>query len=115
MNATLNRKAFGKNLHLSTAFLIAVGLVDLVSTLAWLQIGGHEGNPAFARLWEIGPHAFILGKLAFLVGPIVILEIVRRERPASAEQGTWVAGLAYLALWLTQIFALSSTLQQMAS
>lgn len=92
-----------KKLHLSTALLITIGLIDLLSTLMWLQIGGQEGNPVFARLWQMGPAPFILAKLAFLAGPIAILEIARKHRPKSAEQGTWIAFAAYSFLWLTQI------------
>lgn len=93
----------GSRIYLSTAVLLAIGLVDLVATLAWLGLGHQEGNPLFHALWQIGPSAFILGKAAFLIGPVALLEYARKRSPLSAEQGTWIAAAAYLALWGTQL------------
>ncbi len=90
-------------LRLSTAILMTIGVVDLVSTLYWLSIGGYEGNPTFARILEHGEFPFVAAKLLFLIGPIVILEIVRQYKPHTAEIGTRIAASAYLILWLTQI------------
>lgn len=94
-------------LKLSTAVLLAIGSVDLVSTMVWLENGGREGNPTFERLWEYGPLHFVAGKFLFLLGPIVILEIVRQYRSRTAEQGTWIAAGAYLFLWLGQVLRLA--------
>jgi len=97
-------------LRLSTAILMTIGVVDLVSTLFWLSIGGQEGNPTFARILEHGEFYFVVAKLLFLFGPIVILEIVRQYKPKTAELGTRIAIAAYLVLWLTQIVRIGLTM-----
>lgn len=98
----------GNRLYLSTVVLLSVGLLDLVATLAWLGLGHQEGNPLFRTLWEAGPSVFILGKTAFLIGPVVALEFARTKSPLSAEQGTWIAACAYLALWGTQLLRIAT-------
>ncbi|MES1228412.1 MAG: DUF5658 family protein [Armatimonadota bacterium] len=100
----------GGRIYLSTAVLLTVGLIDLVSTLMWLGLVHHEGNPLFRSLLAFGPSGMILGKAVFLLGPVALLEFARTKRPLSAEQGTWLAAAAYLALWLTQIARVSATL-----
>lgn len=82
--------------RLSTLCLLIVGMSDLVMSLLWLHVGFGEGNPLFAWLAGHGSLAFALGKLAFLAGPIAILEFARRYRPQSAEIGTWVAVVLYI-------------------
>ena len=99
---------WNKKVHLSTAVLVMVAFADLASTIKWLSIGGQEGNPLFARFWEMGPLVFILAKAIYVAFPIAILEWVRTKRPISAEVGTWVAGLAYLAIWGSHLVALQN-------
>ena len=89
--------------HLSTALLLSIGVVDLVSTLAWISLGQKEGNPLFQPLLAFGPVGIVLGKAVFLAGPIALLEFARKKNPLSAEQGTWVATGAYVGLWGLQI------------
>lgn len=97
----------GSEVRLSTLCLVTVGLFDLVTTMVFLAIGGEEGNPLFAGLFaEYGPLGLVLGKVVFLAGPVLLLEYVRTKSPVSAEQGTWVAFLAYLALYGSHLLGL---------
>lgn len=89
--------------HLSTLCLVTIGLFDLVTTMMLLNRGFGESNPLFAPLLRFGGPVFILAKLIFLIGPILLLEFVRSKHPKSAEQGTWIAFLAYAALYITHL------------
>lgn len=88
---------------MSTAILVSIGLFDLVSSLIWLHSGYAEGNPIFSRLAAMGALPFAAAKLLLLAGPVVLLEFVRTKHPKSAEQGTWIAVVAYLALYLRHL------------
>lgn len=94
--------------RLSTLALVTVAMFDLVTTLMWLNAGHGEGNPLFAFLASKGSFAFVLGKLAFVVGPLLIIEWARSKRPVTAEIGTWIAALAYTYLWGSHVLALNS-------
>jgi hypothetical protein len=87
-----------ERVQLSTLCLLIVGMGDLIVSLLWLHASGPfgEGNPLFSWLARHGSLAFVLGKLAFLAGPIAILEYARQFRPRSAELGTWIATFLYL-------------------
>ncbi len=97
-------KAIRWRLHLSTVILITIGLVDLCSTLLLVQLGMKEGNPFFAYYLS-NPLAFAAAKLAFLAAPVALLEIARKYRPHSAEQGTWIAAIGYFALYAGHLLA----------
>lgn len=71
---------------------------DLITSLMWLHAGYGEGNPLFSWLASHGSLPFALGKVAFLAGPVLILEYARTKRPHSAELGTWLATLLYMLL-----------------
>lgn len=86
-------------IRLSTAVLVAIGLFDLVTTLMLMRMGVREGNPIFSALAGYGSLAFAAGKVVMLGGPILLLEYVRTIRPRSAEQGTWIAVIAYGGLY----------------
>ncbi len=90
---------FGRRVRLSTLCLTTVALFDLVTTMVLLGRGMEEGNPLFAWLLGYGPQVFVGAKVVFLAGPILILEFVRMRSPRSAEQGTWLAFLAYAGLY----------------
>ena len=45
----------------------------------------------------------MLGKLVFVVGPILLLEFVRKTHPRSAEQGTWIAAGFYGMLYVMHL------------
>lgn len=82
--------------RLSSLCLLLIGAGDLLASVWWIKNGQAEGNPLFAWLSQYGLIVFVIGKLAFLAGPIAILEYARRSHPKSAEQGTWLAALLYL-------------------
>ena len=90
--------------HLSTIVLVTVGIFDLVTTLVWLNQGNQEGNPLFAWLAGHGSVVFALGKLAFLILPILALEYARKSNPKSAEQGTWLAACFYVFFYVAHLF-----------
>ncbi len=89
--------------HLSTLCLVTIGLFDLVTTMMLLNQGFGESNPLFGPLLRFGGLAFVLAKVFFLAGPILILEFARTKHPRSAEQGTWIAFVAYTALYLSHL------------
>ena len=92
--------------RLSTVCLLTIGTFDLITTLMWLNRGGGEGNAAFATLARHGSLALVAGKLVFLFIPVLMLEYARTKRPVSAEIGTWVATLAYFALYANHLLQL---------
>lgn len=94
--------------RLSTLVLVTVALFDLVSTLMWLNMGHGEGNPLFAYLASIGTGPFVLGKLMFLVLPLLAIEYARTKRPITAEIGTWFAATAYIGLWASHVLRLGA-------
>lgn len=98
--ASLNR------VHLSTLCLLTIGTFDLLTTLMWLKIGGLEGNPLFAGFAMHSPLRLVGAKLAFLFGPVLLLEFARRYRPRSAELGTWVAAIGYAYLYVSHLLSL---------
>lgn len=98
----------GQKVHLSTLCLVTIGLFDLVTTLMLLRQGTvAESNPLFAPLLRYGAPGLILGKLVFLVGPVLILEFARTKHPKTAEQATWVAFVAYALLYGSHLIRLS--------
>lgn len=78
--------------------LVLLGLGDLVATLVVLASGNQEGNPIFRALLDVGPWAFIAGKVLFLAGPILILEYARPRVPKSVDQAYWICLTFYLVL-----------------
>jgi hypothetical protein len=91
------------HVRLSTACLVTIGLFDLVTTILLLGRGMGEGNPIFNRLLQHGPWAFVMGKVLFLAGPILIIEYARKSHPKTAEQATWIAFGAYAFLYVAQL------------
>ncbi len=95
-----------RKVHFSTIVLVTIGMVDLVSTLIWLNMGQSEANPLFATLAAHGSIAFALAKIAFLALPVAIIEYARTKRPITAEVGTWIAITLYAFLWIRHIIEL---------
>ena len=62
--------------------LAGICVADLASTI-WLvaRHGAAEGNPIMRFYLEQGVGVFVLAKMLFFLGPLVILEWARRERP----------------------------------
>ena len=90
-------------IYTSTLVLVTIAMFDLVTTLMLLNQGFGESNPLFASLAAMGTGPFVLGKLVFVVGPILLLEYVRTKHPTSAEQGTWVAAGFYGFLYVLHL------------
>jgi hypothetical protein len=81
--------------------LLAVGLVDLLTTLFWLGTGrAIEVNPIMAAVLDTGVPLFVLVKLATLGAYIAVMEWYRRRRnPAFAEVVGNFTVLAYLGIY----------------
>ena len=94
---------FWGRVRLSTAVLVTIGLFDLVTTIILLRLGMRESNPFFNQFAESGPAVLATAKLAFLAGPIALIEIARKYSPRSAEQGTWVAAGCYFGLYAVHL------------
>jgi hypothetical protein len=95
-----------KKVHLSTLCLLTIGTFDLVTTLMWLHAGNGEGNPVFGYFVQFGSLALVGAKLAFLFGPVLLLELARKHRPLTAELGTWVAVAGYAYLYVGHLLQL---------
>lgn len=82
--------------------LVLIGILDLVSTLFWLQTGrATEFNPVMAGLWEIGPPSFVLFKLSTLGIYVAVIEWYRRRRnPEFARRVSSFTVYAYLAIYV---------------
>jgi hypothetical protein len=84
----------------SRATLPVVGLVDLLTTLVWLQAGCVvEANPIMAALLRVGLAPFLLVKLSTLVAYVVTMEWYARRRPEAARFFTQVTTLAYVTVY----------------
>ena len=92
-----------QRVNLSTLVLVTIAMFDLVTTMMLLSQGFGESNPLFAGLVGYGPGVFVGAKLVFLVGPILLLEYVRKSHPRSAEQGTWIAAGFYGMLYVMHL------------
>ena len=92
-----------QRVQLSTLVLVTIAMFDLVTTMMLLSQGFGESNPIFGRLAEYGAGPFVAGKLIFVIGPILLLEYVRKSHPRSAEQGTWIAAGFYGMLYIMHL------------
>lgn len=98
------------HVRLSTACLVTIGLFDLVTTIMLLSRGMGEGNPLFSWLLQFGTWAFVLGKVIFLAGPVLIIEYARQKHPETAEQATWIAFAAYAFLYGAQLMRIRAAI-----
>lgn len=81
--------------------LIAIGMLDLVITLALLGHGrAVEGNPIMAYYLQFGVGAFVLAKLALLFLPIFIAEWSKRYKPRFVRLMMRGAITAYVGVYL---------------
>ena len=80
--------------------IMAIGLADLITTIIFIEHhGAEEANPLFRRYWEMGLMAFILAKLALLVGPLWVLEWARKRNPAFVSWALRSAIAGYLIMY----------------
>jgi len=83
-----------------TWVILFIGVVDLISTIMFIQNhGAEEANPIFRRYWEMGLLAFIFAKMALLLGPLVVLEWARKRNPRFVYWSLRGAIAAYLVLY----------------
>ena len=91
--------------------IIVIGVLDMVSTLAWIQSrGAQEANPVFQYYLALGPFWFAAMKLLLLAGPVFLLEWARRRRPRFALVGSRFAIAAYLLLYVVGVARLNPDL-----
>lgn len=85
-----------------TWLLLAIGLVDLASTLYLIRMGlAREANPVMAwYLVHFGIWAFCAAKTTMLVCPLVILEWARRIKPYLGLWALRIALVGYLFVYL---------------
>lgn len=95
-----------KEARLSTTILCTIATFDLLTTMLLVMRDFGEGNPLFRWLLQYGFVPFALAKLAFVIGPILLLEWVRTKKPDVAEKGTWVAVAFYALLYVRQLLYL---------
>ncbi|HZO91445.1 MAG TPA: DUF5658 family protein [Chthonomonadaceae bacterium] len=80
--------------------IAAIGLADLVTTIIFInRHGAQEANPLFRHVWAMGPAAFVLAKVACIVGPLCVLEWARRHRPRFVRWASQAVIVAYLMLY----------------
>jgi hypothetical protein len=80
--------------------IATIGLADLVTTIVFIKHhGAQEANPLFSHLLATGLIAFIVAKLACLVGPLVVLEWARARRAQFVKYASRTVILAYLVLY----------------
>ena len=85
--------------------LLAVGLVDLLTTLVWVQAGlAIEVNPIMAALLRVGVPAFVGVKLLTLAAYVLTMEWYRRRNEPFVRR----VGLATVVAY-TGIYAVSFT------
>lgn len=80
--------------------IATIGLADLVTTIVFIRHhGAQEANPVFRRFWEMGLIAFILAKLACLIGPIYVLEWARTRSTQFVKLASRAVIFAYLIMY----------------
>ncbi|MHB9036225.1 MAG: DUF5658 family protein [Armatimonadota bacterium] len=91
------------------AALLAVGLVDLLTTLFWLGTGrAVEINPIMAAVLDTGLLLFVLVKLATLGTYIAVMEWYRRFRnPAFAGLVGNFTVIAYLCIYAVSFYSVN--------
>lgn len=94
-----------------TWLLLAIGLVDLASTLYLIQRGlAREANPMMAwYLVHFGIWAFCAAKTTMLVCPLVILEWARRIKPYLGLWALRIALVGYLFVYLGVVWRANET------
>ena len=89
-----------RNVLPATVLLVTLGYVDMIYTLIAVRLGwAHEANPIMAAMLNRSDGAFIAYKLALLVVPITILELMRPKDPNLSEAALKFGSYAYLGLY----------------
>src|SRR5262249_19044075 len=104
---------FRMRLSKESLLLICIGVLDLISTLVWVNIhGAQEANPIFRHYLELGPIWFALMKMVMLAAPIFLLEWARRRRPVFTRYASRFAVGAYLLMYVVGVAKLNPQLFQ---
>jgi len=94
-----------------SVLLICIGVLDLVSTLIWVNHhGAQEANPIFRTYLELGPMWFALMKIVMLAAPIYLLEWAGRRRPEFTRFASRFAVGAYLLMYVVGVAKLNPQL-----
>lgn len=88
--------------------IIAIGAIDLVTTLWWVSThGAEEANPLFRHYLEMGPAIFATMKMLMLLAPVFLLEWARRRRPAFTRFAARFAIMAYVGIYAVGVSRLN--------
>jgi hypothetical protein len=89
--------------------LLAVGLMDLVTTLFWLATGRViEVNPIMAAVLQAGIVLFIFVKIATLGAYVTVMEWYRRNRnPIFARAVGSFTVLAYISIYVVSFYSVN--------
>ncbi len=92
-----------------TTLLMAVGLIDLLTTVYLLATGqAGEANPLFgAILHAFGPIGFILFKALMLGGPLTLAEWARRHNEPFVRSALRLGIILYVGLYLISFLRLN--------
>ncbi len=83
-----------------TWILLAIGIADLTSTIFFIrQHGASEANPIFRHYWNMGLPPFIAAKMALMIGPLMILEWARRQKPQMVARALRCAIAGYILMY----------------
>ena len=98
-------------LHKESIAILCIGLLDLISTLVWVDThGAQEANPLFQYYLALGPVYFIFMKFIMLMAPIFLLEWAARKRPNFTRSASRFAVCAYLAMYVVGVAKLNPDL-----
>jgi hypothetical protein len=91
-------------LQRQTLALGAIGIIDLVTTLVFINHNGAaEANPLMATFLTHGIAVFLTAKLCFLAGPLLVLEWARKSRPVFVARALNVGMIAYVCLYMAGV------------
>ena len=86
---------------LELGLLMAVGLIDLVSTVVLYSMGlVVELNPLMRPLLESSPALFTLIKLGTLLSAYVVMQLYRQVDERFVRRASLYGAIAYVVVWL---------------
>ena len=90
--------------------ILAIGILDLVTTLMWVNDGAHEANPIFQYYLAMGAGWFVLAKFVCLLCPILLFEFAQIHRRQFALKGARIAIAGYLVMYMVGVAKLNPEL-----
>jgi len=96
------RGASSRHVLPETTVLMALGCLDLFSTIYLLAVGaGYEANPLFdAILQNFGPIGFIAFKVLMLGGPLALAEWARKSNEPFVRSALRMGIILYVGFYL---------------